>query len=896
MTKHDEKPFALIDGSSYLYRAFHALPPLTTTHGEPTGAMYGVINMIRKLINDYDPQYCVVVFDPKGKTTRDYVYAEYKAHRPPMPDDLQKQIKPLHDIIKAMGLPLIMIDGVEADDVIASIAKQARQEKMRVIISTGDKDMAQIVDENITLVNTMNNSILDQKGVVEKFGVPPERIIDYLALVGDTADNVPGVPSVGPKTAVKWLAEYGTLDNIIKNADNISGKVGESLRNNLSILPLSKQLVTLDSDVSLNMLLEDLKRKPMDEQKLIELFKQFEFKSWLNELLEKHSGDEKKQYQYQTILSEDEFESWMDKLKQAEIFAFDTETTSLDTLSAQIVGISFSIIEEQAAYVPLAHDYLGAPSQLSREKVLNAMKLLLENPHKKIIGQNLKYDINVLANYDIRVCATIYDTLLESYILNSSSSRHDMDTIALKYLGRRTTHFEDIAGKGAKQKTFNQIHLDQAAPYAAQDADVTLQLHHVLWPKIVKDDDLRCVLTDIEFPLVHVLAQMERNGVMIDADLLHQQSKELAKKIQQIEESVYKLAGCVFNLASPKQLQEILYVKLKLPILSKTPKGAPSTAEEVLQELAFTYELPKMILQYRSLTKLKSTYADALPKQINIITGRVHTSYNQAITSTGRLSSTEPNLQNIPIRTQEGRRIRKAFIAPSGYRIISADYSQVELRIMAHLSQDKGLLAAFEKGADIHRATAAEVFGIAIDQVTSDQRRHAKAINFGLIYGMSSFGLSKQLSIERNLAQKYMDLYFSRYPGVKFYMETIREIAKKQGYVETLLGRRLYVPEIHATNLQRKRAAERAAINAPMQGTAADIIKIAMIELHAWLQKKEIDAKMIMQVHDELVFEVAKNDIDHATSHIEKAMTHAVKLAVPLVVNINVGDNWDEAH
>ncbi len=895
MNTQAQKPLVLIDGSSYLYRAFHALPPLTNSKGVPTGAVYGVINMIRKLRSDVDPDYMAVIFDPKGKTFRNDLYPEYKANRPEMPDELRVQIKPLHDVIKAMGLPLIVVDGVEADDVIGTLTKAASDKGMTTLISTGDKDMAQLVDENVRLINTMSGKELDEQGVKEKFGVSPAQIIDYLALMGDTSDNVPGVPKVGPKTAAKWLAEYQSLDDVMKNADQFKGKIGENLRNSLAHLPLSKELVTIRLDVPVGVSVDELKPKESEKPVLIDLFKELEFRRWLDELLgEKDvSGDEKN---YETLLTEKDFLRWLEKLKAAKLFSFDTETTSLQTQQAEIVGVSFATQAGEAAYVPVAHDYENAPAQLNRGWVLKQLKPLLQDKNNTVVGQNLKYDCNVLKNYDIEITAPMRDTMLASYVLNSSSSRHDMDSLALKYLGKRTIHFEDVAGKGAKQLTFNQIPLEQAAPYAAEDADITLQLYDTLWPQIQKDKKLKKVMADIELPLMPVLAKMERNGVLIDAEMLAVQSGELAKRISELESQAYTMADQEFNLGSPKQLQEVLYDKLNLPVLSKTPKGAPSTAEPALQELAIDYPLPKVILEYRSLSKLKSTYTDSLPKQIDPNTGRVHTSYNQAVTATGRLSSTDPNLQNIPIRSEEGRRIRQAFVAAPGHKIIASDYSQVELRIMAHLTQDEGLLKAFAEGLDIHKATAAEVFGVSVDKVSSNQRRNAKAINFGLIYGMSAYGLSRQLGVERKVAQEYMDMYFQRYPGIKNYMDQTRELAHDQGFVETIFGRKLYLPEINASNLQRQRAAERAAINAPMQGTAADIIKLAMIKMEAWLDKNDYDAKMIMQVHDELVFEVADRDVNVVAKQVNKIMTTTVKLSVPLVVDMGMGDNWGQAH
>jgi len=896
MTTQPAQSFILVDGSSYLYRAFYALPPLTNSKGEPTGAVYGVINMLRRLLKDYDPEHIAVIFDAKGKTFRDDLFKAYKATRPPMPDDLKLQIEPLKEAVVAMGLPLLIIEGVEADDVIATLATQADSSGMKTLISTGDKDMAQIVNKNITLINTMSNTILDPKGVEEKFGIPPECIVDYLALVGDKSDNIPGVPKVGPKTAVKWLIEYGNIDEIIKNSEKITGKVGENLRSHFDELALSRQLATVKLDVELDYKPKDLIRKQPDDEKLKKLFTQLEFKRLLLEVSEKGS-DQKEAVEYQSILTEKELDLWIDKIKKAELISFDTETDSLNYMKANIVGLSFSIEPNAAAYLPVAHDYENAPTQLSREFVLEKLKPILEDSNIKKVGQNLKYDKHILLNHGINLEGIEYDTMLESYVLNSSGSRHDMDSLALKYLGHRTIHFEDVAGKGAKQKTFNQVELEQATPYAAEDADITLKLHSHLWPKIKKKEGLKYIFERIEMPLLTVLTRVERNGVLIDCEKLKKQSSEIAVRLKILEEEAYISAGETFNLASPKQLQEILFNKLSIPVIKKTPKGQPSTAEAVLQELALDFPLPKTILEYRSLSKLKSTYTDALPQKVDAKTGRVHTSYNQAVAATGRLSSTDPNLQNIPVRTEEGRRIRQAFIAPKGYKIVAADYSQIELRIMAHLSKDEGLLNAFSKDdIDIHRMTASEVFGQPLDQVTADQRRHAKAVNFGLIYGMSAFGLSRQLGIQPKAAQAYMDLYFQRYPGVKKYMEKTRESARKNGYVETLYGRRLYLPDINASNMHRRNAAERAAINAPMQGTAADIIKMAMIDVHAWLQHNAIDAQMIMQVHDELVFEVSKNESDLLIKMVEKLMTTCVELAVPITVDVGIGDNWDEAH
>ncbi len=893
-----DKPYNLIlvDGSSYLYRAFHALPPLTNSKGAPTGAVYGVLNMIKKLLTDYNPDYVAIVFDAKGKSFRHDIYSDYKANRPTMPLELQSQVGPLYELIQAMGLPLLVIDKVEADDVIATLAVAAETAGLKTLISTGDKDIAQLVNDNIHLINTMSNKLLDTVAVKDKFAVMPEQIVDYLALVGDSSDNIPGVPKVGPKTAAKWLAEYGTVAEIIKHADEVKGKVGENLRASLEQLPMAQKLATLDLKVALDLIPEELIQRAPDNKKLIELLQQMEFKKWLLEVLQLEQANNISNANYQTILTAAEFDVWLEKLTASASFAFDTETTALDTIEAEIVGVSFAVDSDSAAYVPLAHDYDDAPAQLDRDFVLTKLKPLLEDPDKIKIGQNLKYDMEVLVKYDIHMQGVGFDTMLESYVLDSTASRHDLDSLALKYLGRGTIKFSDVAGSGKKQLTFNQVPIEQAAPYAAEDAAVALQLHQELWSRLTQEPTLVKVLQEIEIPLVPVLARLELNGVMIDAEFLRAESVKLGKRIQELTDDTYKIAGTVFNLASPKQLQEILFEKLKLPVQKKTPGGQPSTAEGVLQTLALDYPLPKLILEYRSLSKLKSTYTDALPEQINSKTGRVHTSYNQAITATGRLSSTNPNLQNIPIRTPEGRRIRQAFIAPSGYKIVSADYSQIELRIMAHLSQDKGLLQAFANGDDIHQATAAEVFGVAIDAVTGEQRRRAKAINFGLIYGMSAFGLARQLGIAREDAEAYIELYFMRYPGVKEYMQTTRDKARKQGFVETLFGRRLYVPDINATNFQRQAAAERAAINAPMQGTAADIIKIAMINIDRWLQHCELDLKMIMQVHDELVFEVADKDVAAAVTAVQDQMVNAVDLAVPLAVHVGVGLNWDEAH
>lgn len=896
------KPLILVDGSSYLYRAFHALPPLTNSRGEPTGAVYGVVNMLRKLIADYQSEHVTVVFDAKGKTFRDEIFEHYKAHRPPMPDELRSQIEPLHAIVRAMGLPVLVIDGVEADDVIGTLAVQAAALGLPVVISTGDKDMAQLVDGHVTLINTMSNTTLNAQGVIDKFGVAPGQIIDYLALVGDTSDNIPGIPKVGPKTAAKWLQEHGSLDNIIAKADQISGKVGESLREHLHLLPLSRQLATIRCDVPLPVGPLDLHLQPADTAALRELFQRMEFKTWLGQLDQSTPVNDPPPAppslasDYQTVLTEADLERWLARLEQADLFAFDTETTSLDYMQAEIVGVSFCIRPGEAAYVPLAHDYPGAPAQLSRESVLERLRPLLEDASRPKLGQNLKYDMSVLANHGIALAGIRYDTMLESYVLNSTASRHDMDTLALTHLGHKTIRFEDIAGKGARQLTFNQIGIEQAAPYAAEDADITLRLHHALWPRLAAEPGLQRLFNEIEVPLVPVLSRIERNGVLVDAGMLYRQSEELARQMLEIQQQAHSAAGQPFNLDSPKQIQAILFDKLQLPVLEKTPTGQPSTAESTLAELALDYPLPKLILEHRTLAKLKSTYTDKLPGQINPRTGRVHTSYHQAVAATGRLSSSDPNLQNIPIRSAEGRRIRQAFIAPPGHKIVAADYSQIELRIMAHLSQDDGLLRAFSHGEDIHRATAAEIFGAAPDQVTSEQRRNAKAINFGLIYGMSAFGLARQLGVERGAAQQYMDLYFARYPGVKAFMDRTRTQTRADGYVETLFGRRLYLADIKSSNQQRRQYAERAAINAPMQGTAADLIKLAMIAVDKWLRQEKLQTKLIMQVHDELVLEVPDNELELVKNSLPTLMQNVAELSVPLLAEVGVGSNWESAH
>lgn len=889
------KKCVLVDGSSYLFRAYHALPPLTNAQGEPTGAIYGVVNMLRKLINDEQPALVGVIFDTKGKTFRHEMFAEYKANRPAMPDELACQIKPIHEIIRAMGLPLIAVPGVEADDVIGTLVKQSLAHDMEVLVSTGDKDMAQLVEPGVRLVNTMTNVVMDDAGVQSKFGVTPKQIIDYLALIGDTSDNVPGIPKVGPKTAVKWLGQYETLGNLVEHAGDIKGKVGDNLRDNLEQLALSKELVTIKTDCDLPVTVDSLHPTSPNKQKLAEYYSRFQFKTWLKELGDDGSAAVVAEPTYCMITTEKDLKQWLDKCEKAKTVVIDTETTSLHQQLAQIVGVSVCVDQEEAAYIPLGHEYEDCPQQLDKQKVLNLIKPLLEDTEITKIGQNLKYDMHVLANEGIKLKGPIEDTMLASYVLNSTATRHDMDSLARYYLSRETIHYEDVAGKGAKQIPFSHVTVEKATDYAAEDAQVTWCLHQVLHNQLKGEQKLFTLYQELELPLVSVLCRMERSGVKIDGHMLEQQSQELAGKLEQLEQQAHDLAGGEFNLGSPKQLQEILYDKLGLPVLQKTPKGAPSTAEPVLAELAHEYELPQVILDYRSLSKLKSTYTDKLPLMVNEATQRVHTSYHQGITATGRLSSSEPNLQNIPIRTEEGRRIRQAFVPADGYILMAADYSQVELRIMAHLSDDAGLKKAFLAGEDIHRFTASELFHVSLDDVTSDQRRKAKAINFGLIYGMSAFGLAKQLDIPQKEASLYMEQYFERYPGVKQYMEDIRAKAAKQGYVETLLGRRLYLPDIKSKNMPRRKAAERTAINAPMQGTAADIIKRAMLCIDEWLQS-ETDVRMIMQVHDELVFEVKKDCEETAQDKIRQCMEQAADLSVPLIVDIGVGDNWEQAH
>ncbi|OOF56388.1 DNA polymerase I [Rodentibacter genomosp. 2] len=925
-------PLVLVDGSSYLYRAFHAFPPLTNSAGEPTGAMYGVLNMLKSLISQVQPSHIAVVFDAKGKTFRDELFEQYKSHRPPMPDDLRKQIQPLHDMIRALGIPLLVVEGVEADDVIGTLARQASHNGKKVLISTGDKDMAQLVDDNIMLINTMNNSLLDRQGVIEKYGIPPELIIDYLALMGDSSDNIPGVAGVGEKTALGLLQGLGSMTDIYANLDKVAElpirgakKLGEKLLAEKQNADLSYTLATIKTDVVLSITPDELLLGESDNDRLIEYFGRYEFKRWLSEVM--NSSDSITQAsdqavkinpyqatptisaesavenqpkfqidrsQYETLLTEADLTRWIDKLSKANLFALDTETDSLNYMAANLVGLSFALKNGEAAYLPLQLDYLGAPKTLEKTTVLSALKPILESADIKKVGQNIKYDLTVLARNGIEVRGVAFDTMLESYVLDSTG-RHNMDDLAKRYLGHQTISFEDIAGKGKNQLTFNQIPLEQAAEYAAEDADVTMKLHQVLWEKLQNEASLTALFENIELPLLSVLSHMERTGVLIDSDALFIQSNEITARLTALETQAYELAGQTFNLASTKQLQEILFDKLGLPVLQKTPKGAPSTNEEVLEELAYSHELPKVLVEHRGLSKLKSTYTDKLPQMVDPNTGRVHTSYHQAVTATGRLSSSDPNLQNIPIRNEEGRRIRQAFIAREGYSVVAADYSQIELRIMAHLSQDQGLINAFAQGKDIHRSTAAEIFGVPLDEVTSEQRRNAKAINFGLIYGMSAFGLSRQLGIPRIDAQKYMDLYFQRYPGVQTFMQDIREKAKAQGYVETLFGRRLYLPDIHSGNAMRRKGAERVAINAPMQGTAADIIKRAMIKLDE-LIRQDPDIDMIMQVHDELVFEVRSEKVEFFSKLIKQNMETAAELVVPLIVDVGVGKNWDEAH
>jgi len=911
----EARALVLVDGSSYLYRAFHALPPLTNSKGEPTGAVLGVLNMLLKLLKEQDPPLVGVVFDAPGKTFRDELFAEYKAQRPPMPDDLRAQVGPLLEAVEALGLPLLRVAGVEADDVIGTLARQAAAAGLKVVISTGDKDMAQLVDDRVTLVNTMTDSALDRAGVKIKFDVYPEQIVDYLALVGDASDNIPGVPKVGPKTAAKWLNQYTTLDNLLAHQSEIEGKVGESLRSHTTELALSRQLAKIDCELDLELRPEDLSRRAPDTERLREMYTRLELRSLLKQLpgwvpsappgvgpgpepslqpAPALAGEVSRNYD--TVLTDGQLDAWLERLRDAELFAFDTETTSLDYMQAEIVGVSFCVEPGHAAYVPLAHRYPGAPQQLDRDAVLKRLEPLLSDPKHAKLGHHLKYDAHVLRNHGIELRGMRYDSMLESYVLNSTATRHDLDSTARHYLGIETIHYEDVAGKGAKQIPFDQVPVDRAAEYSAEDSDVSLRLHHALWSQIERLPRIRKLYEEIEQPLVPVLLDMEHLGVLIDTAMLRRQSHEIAKSLLALEQAAHAAAGAPFNLDSPKQLQEILFGRLGLPVKRKTATGQPSTAEDVLEELADDYELPRIILDYRGLAKLKSTYTDKLPGQVDPRTGRVHTSYHQAVAATGRLSSTDPNLQNIPVRTPEGRRIRQAFIAPPGHVLMAADYSQIELRIMAHLSGDESLLRAFAEDRDIHQATAAEVFGLEPSAVTADQRRAAKAINFGLIYGMSAFGLARQLGIERGAAQKYVDLYFDRYPGVKRYMDDTRSKAREQGFVETVFGRRLYLPDIGSRNQQLRQYAERSAINAPMQGTAADIIKRAMIEVHRWLVGGKVHARLVMQVHDELVLEVPEAAVEAVESGLRERMAAAAELKVPLRVDVGRGPHWDAAH
>ncbi len=912
------KTLLLVDGSSYLYRAFHALPDLRNRNNEPTGAIHGVLNMLRRLHKDYQADYSACVFDAKGKTFRDDLYPDYKSHRPPMPHDLAVQIAPLHACIRAMGWPMLIIDGVEADDVIGTLAKQAVEDGMHCIISTGDKDIAQLVNSHVTLVNTMSNEILDEANVLAKFGVPPQRMLDYLMLVGDASDNVPGVQKVGPKTAVKWLAQYGSLDNLIAHAGEIKGAIGDNLRQTLAWFETSRQLITIKCDVDLPVKITDLAPQPQDTAQLIQLYEQLDMKTSLRELRQQITADTSESMPadesgaavtgggsrdavlddpvtYQTILNESELDDWLARLDTAPLVSVDSETTSLNPMQAKLVGISFCVESYHAAYIPLMHQYTGVPQQLALDQVLNKLKPWLENAAKPKLGQNLKYDKHVFANHGIQLNGIAHDTLLQSYVLESHRP-HNMDSLALRHLDVKTISYDDVTGKGASRIGFDEVALDVATQYAAEDADITWRLHQTLYPGIQKDERLDYVYREIEMPVLEVLFAMERNGVLLDYKLLHGQSRELGEKLQALEQQAHAIAGQPFNLNSPKQIQEILFNQLKLPVIKKTPTGVPSTDEDVLQQLALDYPLPKLLLDYRGLAKLKSTYTDKLPLMMDRVTGRVHTNYAQAVAVTGRLASSDPNLQNIPVRTSEGRRIREAFIAPPGHKIISADYSQIELRIMAHISQDQRLLEAFAAGEDIHRATAAEILGIALDQVDPEQRRYAKVINFGLIYGMSEFGLAAQLNIERSAARAYMERYFARYPGVENYMRQTREKARQLGYVETVLGRRLWLPEINHTNGNRRQGAERAAINAPMQGTAADIIKLAMIAVHRWLHQAQLRSKLIMQVHDELVFEVPDDEVALVKTALPDYMGNVMRLDVPLLIEVGVGDNWEQAH
>ncbi len=905
------KTLLLVDGSSYLYRAYHALPDLRNKNGEPTGAVYGVLNMLRRLRKETAADYIACVFDAKGKTFRDEVYPEYKANRPPMPEELSSQIEPLHTCIRALGWPLLMVEGVEADDVIGTLTKEAGRKGVRTVISTGDKDIAQLVDGSVTLVNTMSNETLDEKGVEAKFGVRPDQMVDFQTLVGDSVDNVPGVEKVGPKTAARWLAQYGTLDEVIRHADEIGGATGENLRRSLQWLPKARELLAIRTDVSLPAQVEDLAPQPADERTLAQLFERLEFKSWLREIQARAAdlespGETRRpaasapptpepSRDYQTVLAAQDLEPWLRKIEQAGLVCLDTETTGLDPMTAQLVGISLCVEPWHAAYIPLAHRYAGAPEQLSVHSVLERLRPWLENPERRKVGQNLKYDLHVLMNHGVRVAGVEHDTLLQSYVLEAHKS-HDMDALAERHLGLKTITYDEVTGKGASRIGFDQVDVARAARYSAEDADITLQLHRALLPEIERDEKLRNIYRSIEMPLLEVLFTMERHGVLLDTAALEAQSRELGQRIFELENRVHEQAGQPFNLGSPKQLQEILFEKQKLPVVKKTPTGQPSTDEDVLEQLALDHPLPKLILEYRALAKLKSTYTDKLPKMVNPGTGRVHTNYGQAVAVTGRLASNDPNLQNIPVRTAEGRRIREAFVAPGNAVIVSADYSQIELRIMAHLSRDQNLLRAFSAGEDVHRHTAAEVFGVEPAAVTSEQRRYAKVINFGLIYGMSAFGLASQLGIERSAAQQYMDRYFSRYPGVAEYMRHTRESARDRGYVETVFGRRLYLADIKASNSARRQAAERAAINAPMQGTAADLIKLAMIAVHNWIARESLAARLIMQVHDELVLEVPLEEIERVKTKVPELMSSVAKLDTSLTVDIGVGPNWDKAH
>ncbi len=893
------KQLVLVDGSSYLYRAFHAMPNLANSRGEATGAVYGVVNMLRRLLREYDTPYFAVVFDAPGKTFRDRLYSAYKANRPPMPDELRSQIDKVHTVIRALGLPLLSVPDVEADDVIGTLARMATAHGMETLIISGDKDLAQLVDASVRMCDSMKDVVYDAQGVEAKFGVPPERIVDFLALVGDTSDNIPGVPKVGPKTAVRWLKEYGSLGQLVAQADSVSGKVGENLRAALDQLPLSHQLATVKCDVALEQGPADLKVGTPDDDALRQLYAELEFRTWLADLgglNEADQEDGRDSAQYEIVLDTKVLSRWLKRLSEAPLFAFDTETTSIDAMRARIVGVSFAVAPGEGAYVPLAHDYLDAPQQLNREEVLEALRPLLEDPDQEKVGQNLKYDCTVLSNHGISLAGMRFDTMLESYVLDSTGSRHDMDTLALKYLGHKTISYEEVAGKGKSQLSFNQVPLEQAGPYAAEDAEVTLRLHQVLFERLQQEQGQRELFERIEMPLVPVLSKIERTGVRVDCDMLAAQSAELAERISELEAKAYEEAGAAFNIASPKQIQEILFERLALPVLAKTPKGQPSTAESVLVELAEQHELPRLVLEHRGLSKLRSTYTEKLPTLVNPDTGRVHTSYHQAAVATGRLSSSDPNLQNIPVRTAEGRRIREAFVPAPGMQLIAADYSQIELRIMAHLSADEGLLGAFEKEEDVHRATAAEVFGAAVEEVSADQRRSAKAINFGLIYGMSAFGLARQLGIERGQAQEYIDRYFERYPGVRTFMDTIRARVREQRFVETVFGRRLFLADISSSNHARRQAAERAAINAPMQGTAADLIKLAMLSVDEWLREDNSGACIIMQVHDELVLEAPESDTARVAGAVSELMASVAELAVPLKVDVGAGPNWAQAH